>query len=193
VINKTAISGVDDPSDEGSTVDVYAQSSVDQAKGAEPAFYVGSTKVKVTGGWSLPLPEGSGGRRVLQRGRRRLRRHVGAVAICGDPDGDGKPDSDDDGICDDWELHGIDADDDGTIDLPLNDTTTRPTRAQGRLLEVDAMQDSAENIYAPQQGAIDAVVAPSPRRGRQRQRGRASRCTSPGLSTSTTTCPSRSS
>jgi CSLREA domain-containing protein len=156
----TKISGVDVPDDLGETIDVYAQSSVDQARGAEPAFYVGSTKVKVTGGWSMDLPgdvpaadtffsatvTGADGTSELS-------------PICGDPDGDGKPDSDGDGICDDWELHGIDADDDGTIDLPLNDATYRADPGHKDVyLEVDAMQDNSQNIYAPQQGAIDLVV-----------------------------------
>ena len=39
--------------------------------------------------------------------------------VCGDTNGDGDPDDDDDGLCDDWEELGIDFDDDGTIDLPL--------------------------------------------------------------------------
>ena len=37
-----------------------------------------------------------------------------------DPDGNGNPDNDGDGLCDEWELNGIDADDDGTVDLALH-------------------------------------------------------------------------
>jgi hypothetical protein len=40
---------------------------------------------------------------------------------CADTDGNGDPDNDGDGLCDNWETEGIDVDRDGTVDLTLYD------------------------------------------------------------------------
>ncbi|WP_158623353.1 hypothetical protein [Corallococcus sp. CA053C] len=46
---------------------------------------------------------------------------------CIDTDGNGNPDNDGDGLCDDWETDGIDFDKDGVIDLRLYPRSTSPT------------------------------------------------------------------
>ncbi len=146
------VSGVDQQADEGDAIDVYAQSAESAARGAEPTDYVGSTQVGYLGGWVLDAPASlpasdtffSATVTTAHDGTSEL------SPVCGDPDGDGNPDSDGDGLCDDWELHGIDADDDGTIDAPLPGAS--PTH-KDLYLEIDAMLSQV-----PSQGAIDDVV-----------------------------------
>jgi CSLREA domain-containing protein len=151
------VSGVSAAADAGALVDVYAQSTVNAARGAEPAAYVGQAQVTETGAWELDVSEGlpaadaffSATVTTPGDGTSEL------SPLCGDPDGDGNPDSDGDGLCDDWEAKGIDADDDGTIDLALPGAS--PAH-KDLYLEVDAMADGAGHS-APSQGAIDDVVA----------------------------------
>jgi CSLREA domain-containing protein len=156
------VSGVDQSDDSGRTIDVYAQSSVTAANGAEPDRYVGQTRATITGFWTLTVPTSlpasydffSATVTDETDGTSEL------SPICGDPDGDGNPDSDGDGICDDWELHGIDADDDGTIDLPLQDAVygASPTH-KDLYLEIDSMAPHGTTPEAPTAAAIDPVVA----------------------------------
>lgn len=161
VTGERKVSGVSSPDDAGMTVDVYAQSTVTPARGAEPQDYVASGKVTTSGGWIVDLPAG------FPAGERFFSATVSDAIdgtselspVCGDPDGDGNPDTDGDGLCDDWELHGIDANDDGVVDLPLQDATYGADPSHKDLyLEIDAMKDNAQNTYAPQAGAISHVV-----------------------------------
>ncbi|HEY0584486.1 MAG TPA: hypothetical protein VGE94_20050, partial [Chloroflexota bacterium] len=84
-------------------------------------------------------------------------------ALCYDTDGDGNPDSDGDGLCDNWEQYGIDWDRDGVADLELYDVNKDGTlqaseRADPRhkdvFVEVDWMQDRQ-----PDANALADVVA----------------------------------
>lgn len=162
VTGKTQISGTVSAADAGQSVDIYAQSTVAAARGAEPDLYVGTTTVTVTGGFILQRPT------TLPSADRFFSATVTDATdgtselspICGDPDGDGNPDSDGDGLCDDWETSGLDADDDGTVDLPLNSPAygASPTH-KDLFLELDAMKKPAGGNYGPSQGAIDDVVA----------------------------------
>ncbi|MCW2995385.1 MAG: conserved repeat domain, partial [Conexibacter sp.] len=161
VSGKVKVSGVDAPADAGFTVAIYGQSAVTPARGAEPKDLVGTTQVTANGTWELDLPA------TVPAADHFFSATVTSPVdgsselspVCGDPDGDGNPDSDGDGLCDDWELHGIDADDDGTVDLPLQDATygASPTH-KDLYLEADAMA-STGRAHAPSQGAIDDVVA----------------------------------
>jgi CSLREA domain-containing protein len=155
VTGTVKISGVAAPRDEGATVDVYAQSSVDSTSGAEPVDFVGTATVTPTGAFEIDRPTGlPAGDTFYSATLTDPTNGTSELSpICGDPDGDGNPDSDGDGVCDDWEMQGIDYDDDGTIDLPLSGSPTH----KDLYLEVDAMQGSPD--YAPSQGAIDDVVA----------------------------------
>ena len=74
--------------------------------------------------------------------------------ICTDPDGDGNPDSDGDGLCDTWETTGIDADDDGTIDLTLPNASTTH---KDLYVELDTMADGTGHSK-PADGAIQDVI-----------------------------------
>jgi CSLREA domain-containing protein len=153
------ISGVDPAADgdAAAAVEVYAQSTVNALLGAEPTDYVGQAQVTETGAWELDVPAGlpaadtffSAAVTVPGEGTSEL------SPICGDPDGDGKPDSDGDGLCDDWEITGIDGDDNGTIDLTLPGAS--PTH-KDLYLEVDAMANGSGHSV-PDQGAIDDVVS----------------------------------
>ncbi len=89
--------------------------------------------------------------------------------VCLDPDGDGSTDSDNDGLCDDWEMatRGIDYDGDNTVDLNLA-STSRPADQRASptqpdlFVEYDWMRGSE-----PVAGAFPPVVAAfaaSPRR-----------------------------
>jgi CSLREA domain-containing protein len=150
------VSGVDAAADTGATVDVYAQSRVTAALGAEPTDYVGQTQVTTTGAWELDVPAGLAAADTFFSATvtDSLDGTSELSPICGDPDGDGNPDTDGDGLCDDWELHGIDADDNGTIDLTLPGAS--PTH-KDLYLEVDAMANGVGHSM-PDQGAIDDVV-----------------------------------
>jgi CSLREA domain-containing protein len=77
--------------------------------------------------------------------------------VCGDPDGDGNPDSDSDGLCDDWETQGIDFNGDGTADLPLDQPPyfADPFR-KDIFVEVDYMGGIGHSD-APQAGALEDV------------------------------------
>ncbi|WP_445150185.1 hypothetical protein [Baekduia sp. Peel2402] len=153
------VSGVDAAADGDAeaAVQVYAQSKVNALLGAEPADYVGQAQVTETGGWEIDLPAGlpandtffSATVTVPGEGTSEL------SPICGDPDGDGQPDTDGDGLCDDWELNGIDADDNGTVDLTLPGAS--PTH-KDLYLEADAMAEGTGHS-TPGQAAIDDVVA----------------------------------
>ena len=137
VSNVLKVSGVDVPADAGEAIDIYAQSAADAAKGAEPTDYVGSTTVGYMGGWSFDVPASvpandtffSATVTTAADGTSEL------SPICTDPDGDGNPDSDGDGLCDTWETTGIDADDDGKVDLTLPGASPHaqgPLRRDGR-------------------------------------------------------------
>lgn len=81
--------------------------------------------------------------------------------VCGDPDGDGNPDSDNDGLCDDWEIHGIDYDGDGSTDLALNEAPYNADPAHKDLfVEVDFMLAVSPSVgsYFPDLEALDDVV-----------------------------------
>ena len=72
--------------------------------------------------------------------------------VCADPLNPGKVDSDGDGLCDDWELHGIDYNGDGITDLPLNTMGADPRR-KDLFVEADWM-----DTFKPENGALQAVV-----------------------------------
>jgi hypothetical protein len=147
------VSGIAAADDAGETVDVYAQSAVTAARGAEPSDYIGSTQVSVTGGWALDVPATAGpffsAAVTASEGTSEL------SPICGDPDGDGRADSDGDGLCDDWELAGIDGDGDGIADLQLPGAS--PTH-KDLYLELDAMATRVGQ-NAPSPGAVEDVVS----------------------------------
>ena len=155
VSNALKVSGVDVPADAGEAIDIYAQSAASAARGAEPTDYVGSTTVGFMGGWSFVVPAGvpandtffSATITTAADGTSEL------SPICTDPDGDGNPDSDGDGLCDTWETTGIDADDNGTIDLTLPNAS--PTH-KDLYVELDTMADGAGHSK-PADGAIQDV------------------------------------
>ena len=81
---------------------------------------------------------------------------------CIDTDGNGNPDNDGDGLCDDWETDGIDFDKDGIIDLQLYDLNQDGTVAPGEradpnhkdlYVEIDWMAQ-----HAPFRAALNRVV-----------------------------------
>ncbi len=157
VNNQRLVSGVDQSGDSGERVDVYAQSAADAAKGAEPNDYVGSVTPGYMGGWKLNVPAS------IPAADKFFSATVSTAAdgtselspVCTDPDGDGNPDSDGDGLCDTWETTGIDADGDGTIDLTLPGAS--PTH-KDIFLEMDAMTNN-HGTDTPADGAIGDVVA----------------------------------
>jgi hypothetical protein len=156
VSNAVRVSGVDLPDDAGEAIDIYAQSAADAARGAEPTDYVGSTTVGYMGGWSFVVPAGvpandtffSATITTAADGTSEL------SPICTDPDGDGNPDSDGDGLCDTWETTGIDADDNGTIDLTLPNAS--PAH-KDLYVELDTMADGTGHSK-PADGAIQDVI-----------------------------------
>lgn len=117
----TTITGlVDDPQPLSTVVDVYEVTEVDPSGFGPGRVYLGSATpdaqglfklvlvIPVDGFVSATLTDGGGSGSTSE-----------FSAVCGDPDGDGNPDTDGDGLCDDWEDDGIDYDGNGSIDLDL--------------------------------------------------------------------------
>jgi hypothetical protein len=87
----------------------------------------------------------------------------GVPHACSDTDADGNVDDDGDGLCDNWETAGIDADGDGTVDLHLDDVNGDGTIAASEdadpnhkdmYLEIDYMAQ-----HQPDPGAVADVIA----------------------------------
>jgi hypothetical protein len=78
--------------------------------------------------------------------------------VCDDPDGDGRTDGDADGLCDDWEVDGIDFDGDGAVDLPIQSAPygADPTK-KDVFVEVDWM-DALFHDHKPAPGGLTDVV-----------------------------------
>lgn len=79
--------------------------------------------------------------------------------VCTDPDGDGKADSDDDGLCDVWETDGIDYDMDGTPDLVFAAPHAADPMQKDIFIEVDWMKAADGHSHEPQQAGLDMVAA----------------------------------
>jgi CSLREA domain-containing protein len=120
-------------------VDCYASDEVDGSGLGEGRQYLGSI-----------VPKSSGAFRLMVFGMLPFD-FVSATAtdtifnttsefspVCGDPDGDGSPDSDGDGLCDDWEINGIDFNADTGVDLPL---TEADPNVKDIFVEVDYMKE----------------------------------------------------
>ena len=80
--------------------------------------------------------------------------------VCGDPDGDGHPDSDRDGLCDEWEADGIDYDMDGVLDLTFHGEIDLDPMMKDLLVEVDWMENQSgmSHNHEPQAASLDRVV-----------------------------------
>ena len=66
---------------------------------------------------------------ICQRHRHKCQRfNFKFGTVCGNPVKSGKVDTDGDGLCDHWELHGIDYNGDGWRFLPLNSMRADPRR-----------------------------------------------------------------
>ncbi len=127
----TIISGVlDTLNAENATIDIYATNVVDSSGFGEGRYYLGSATPLDTGAFRhvihgqlgpATIPGFPSGETVF----------LGATAtnangstsefsaVCGDPDGDGSVDSDQDGLPDVWERNGVDINGDDVIDLDL--------------------------------------------------------------------------
>jgi|GEM_PF-2178275 len=79
--------------------------------------------------------------------------------VCGDPDGDGKPDSDGDGLCDSWEANGIDYDMDGIVDLQFTGMMAADPMQKDLFVEVDWMETTTgtPRSQEPLQASLDRV------------------------------------
>ncbi len=79
--------------------------------------------------------------------------------VCDDPDGDGRTDGDADGLCDDWEIDGIDFDGDLVSDLLLGAApfNADPTK-KDIFVEVDYM-DAVFHDHEPEPGGFTEVTA----------------------------------
>ncbi|GAB5518041.1 MAG: hypothetical protein RhofKO_02920 [Rhodothermales bacterium] len=79
-------------------------------------------------------------------------------AVCTDPDGNGLVDNDMDGLCDDWEISGIDYNGDGHVDLALHEPpfSANPNK-KDLFIEADYMQQSITHTHEPSDDAIGDV------------------------------------
>jgi hypothetical protein len=87
---------------------------------------------------------------------------VGVTPDCNDGDGDLNPDNDGDGLCDNWEIDGIDANRDGTIDLQLYDVNKNGAIEASEDADPDHKDIYIELDYmakhSPNSGAIADVI-----------------------------------
>ena len=79
--------------------------------------------------------------------------------VCDDPDGDGRTDSDADGLCDDWEIDGIDFDGDGATDLPLGAGPSTPTRPRRTSSSRPTTWTRCFHDHEPEPGTFTDVTA----------------------------------
>lgn len=165
----TYVSGVlvtSDPTK--ATIDVYVSDTVSASGFGEGQQYLDTTIAGADGSFVLVYP----GRLPHPFVSATATDAAGSTSefgpVCGDPDGDGNPDSDGDGICDDWETpgKGIDFDGDGAIDLDL---AAAPYLANAKrkdiFVEVDYMDctvtgtcAAGDGSHQPEEGALGAVV-----------------------------------
>jgi len=124
--NMLRVSGIletDHPAD--AVIDFYInpRSAADQRKVREAREYLGSVKPDPSGGFTESFPLGVGPLPPLGFISATATNKSSSTSeisrVCGDTDGNGNPDNDGDGLCDDWEVDGIDFDDDGNFDLDL--------------------------------------------------------------------------
>src|SRR6185436_6343830 len=113
------VSGIletDHPAD--AVIDFYInpRSAADQRKVREAREYLGSVKPDPSGGFTESFPLGVGPLPPLGFISATATNKSSSTSeisrVCGDTDGNGNPDNDGDGLCDDWEVDGIDFDDD---------------------------------------------------------------------------------
>ncbi|HEV7735283.1 MAG TPA: right-handed parallel beta-helix repeat-containing protein [Candidatus Binatia bacterium] len=147
--------------DGGITVDVYATDTVDPSGHGEAKRFLGAVLTAEGGGFRLDLDEHVSEPFVTATANAPDGSTSELSAVCGDPDGDGRTDSDGDGLCDDWEIDGIDYDGDGTFDLLLPNPPYRadPTR-KDLYVEIDWMDCSLTTCLAgdvPHQPDVDAL------------------------------------
>ncbi|MEX0751203.1 MAG: right-handed parallel beta-helix repeat-containing protein, partial [Dehalococcoidia bacterium] len=102
-------------------VDVYASSFLGAGGLTEGTRYVGSTSPDANGNWTLTTSVTLSDSDYYTATASGQFGPTSEFSHCVDPDGDGSPDSDGDGLCDTWETLGIDFDGDEVIDLQLYD------------------------------------------------------------------------
>ena len=158
--NQTLISGILASREPMSaTVDLYANSQVDASGFGPGEYYLGHTTPSASGVFTFavvgPLPKPFVSATATDAG--------GSTSefgpVCGDPDGNGNIDDDGDGLCDDWELHGIDFNGDSISDLNLNlpPFNANPER-KDIFVEADYMSFSNFHWDRPVDAALQRVV-----------------------------------
>ncbi len=169
VPNKTYITGLlRTLSPEQATVDIYANTTVDPSGFGEGRFYLGSARPTAEGVFTLLL-NGPLAPPLLPATALFLSATATDAALStsefsavyGDPDGDGKVDSDGDALPDEWERNGLDFNGDSVIDLDLPGLGAKWDR-KDVFVELDWMQG-----YMPAQISIDAVKSAFRRAGKQ--------------------------
>jgi hypothetical protein len=159
IVTDTYISGiVDTPVPTSTLVDLYALASPDSSGFGEGQQWLAQVQPTAQGTFSL---EWSGALPYPFLSATLTDQHGSTSEfspVCGDPDGNGNPDNDGDGLCDAWELSGLDVNGDGTVDLPLN---LPPYNAdpdhKDLYVEIDYMADAAHS-HRPLDAALQDVV-----------------------------------
>jgi parallel beta-helix repeat protein len=82
--------------------------------------------------------------------------------ICGDPDDNGNTDNDNDGICDDWEIYGIDLDGNGGSDFVpfLSNQSKDHINHKDIFVEMDYMEDHKPFVSALNLVNISLAISP---------------------------------
>ena len=152
--NSTTVTGLVDVTRPLSTVvDIYTLTTVDPTGFGPGRIHLGAVVPDATGLFRLVLPAVVNGfvSATLTDGAGKGSTSEFS-AVCGDPDGDGNPDSDGDSLCDDWEKNGIDYDGNGSVDLALS------TDAQDKdiFVEIDYML-TITHTHRPNPDALSDV------------------------------------
>ncbi|NNE48224.1 MAG: T9SS type A sorting domain-containing protein [Rhodothermales bacterium] len=157
------VTGMVETRDPSSTVvDLYATYDTHSSGRGEPLEYVTTVSPDAFGIFHTELTPSqlSEGRLVTAIAVASDGSTSEVSTVCADPDGDGRTDSDGDGICDTWETAGIDYDGDAKIDLDLPALGASPFR-KDLFVEYDWMVEAASMggvSHKPVAGAISDVV-----------------------------------
>ncbi len=163
----TTISGWLDNPAAGTVIDVYASPTRDRSGFGEGWRYLGHATPAGDGAWSLAI---SGKLPAEQRFVSATATSAGGStsefsAVCRDPDGDGRSDSDGDSLCDEWETTGVDYDGDGDSDLRMPgarwnrpDVFVETDHLQGARVPLDSHQLPEDAYLALQSAFANAPV-----------------------------------
>ena len=156
---ETVITGfLDTDKPEEDTIDIYATPAVNDSGYGGARIYIGQTVPDTMGFWRYERnfgPEQLPSIFISATATDKFGSTSEFSFVCGDPNGFGTVDNDEDGLCDDWEMDGIDYDGDRSTDLPL--TSVANHRVKDIFVEIDWMYGGG--FYGKPNSLLDVILA----------------------------------